>query len=313
MVRKGRFTEHWRVLLAYAISISFYKPHFEIHSIIGLMRLRHLHLPGLTPYKHASAIQEHLVRLHLDLKASRSTAPAPNPVLITFQTPPTYTCGRREIGALSYSQKNYLRAGRKAQFYEALRGGQTTFHGPGQVTAYLILSLQEHNLNPRTYVRLLEDSVIGTCGDFWLEARTTENPGVWIGPSQNERKLASVGVHLRRHIASHGIALNVTVQLLWFDRIVACGLPDKKATSLQKEYERLVSDEGANTRALGPPHAPGARRPVLQFHDNPRLMRQVADGFANQVASRLSGVDGPVENVKEKSLWPGVALPFQSG
>ena len=269
------------------------------------MRLRHVHLPGLTPYKRASAIQEHLVRLQLDHKASRSTAPAPTPVLLTFQTPPTYTCGRREIDALSYKQKFHLRAGGRAEFHEALRGGQTTFHGPGQVTAYLILSLQEHNLSARTYVRLLENSVIGTCKKFWLEAHTTENPGVWIGPSEDERKLASVGVHLRRYIASHGIALNVTVQLLWFDRIVACGLPDKKATSLQKEYEKMVPDKGANAKALGPPCAPGAQGPKIQFYDIPRLMRQVSDGFANEVASRLAGIDGRVENITEESLRPG--------
>ena len=270
------------------------------------MRLRHLHLPGLTPYKRASAIQEHLVRLHLDHKASQSTAQAPGPLLITFQTPPTYTCGRREIGALSLEQKAHLRADGRAEFHEALRGGQTTFHGPGQVTAYLILSLQQHNLNARTHVRLLEDSVIGTCEGFRLEAHTTENPGVWIGFSPNERKLASVGVHLRRHIASHGIGLNVTVKLWWFDRIVACGLPEKKATSIQKEYQDMAPDKETNIEVLGPPKTPGERRPVLQFDKVPRVMRQVADLFANQVASRLFGVDGRVENVTENSVWPGI-------
>ncbi|CAF9933230.1 hypothetical protein IMSHALPRED_009105 [Imshaugia aleurites] len=272
------------------------------------MRLRHLHLPGLTPYLRASAIQDHLVRLHLDHKASQSTAPAPGPVLLTFQTPPTYTCGRREVGALSPEQIAHLRADGKAHFYEALRGGQTTFHGPGQVTAYLILSLQEHSLNARTHVRLLEDSVISTCEGYWLEAYTTENPGVWTGPCQDERKLASVGVHLRRHIASHGVGLNVTVKLWWFDRIVACGLPEKKATSIKEEYQDMEPDKGPNAKVLGPPSVPGKRRPVLQFYDIPRVMRQVADGFANQVAARLSGVDGKVENVTENGLWPGEVL-----
>ena len=279
-------------------------PH-QARSIIGLMRLRHLHLPGLTPYRRASALQEYLVRLHLDHKASPLTAPAPGPVLLTFQTPPTYTCGRREIGALSSEQKAHLRADGKAEFHEALRGGQTTFHGPGQVTAYLILSLQEHDLNTRTHVRLLEDSVIGTCANYWLEARTTEDPGVWIGSSLDERKLASVGVHLRRHIASHGVGLNVTVKLWWFDRIVACGLPERKATSIQKEYQALEPDKGTNARLLGPPRGPGKRRSVLQFYDIPRVMRQVADDLANQVASRLSGVDSVVEKVTENNVWPG--------
>lgn len=206
---------------------------------------------------------------------------------------------------LSSKQKAYLRADGKAEFHEALRGGQTTFHGPGQVTAYLILSLQEHHLDTRTHVRLLEDSVIGTCANYWLEARTTENPGVWIGSTLDERKLASVGVHLRRHIASHGIGLNVTVKLWWFNRIVACGLPEKKATSIQKEYQALESNKGSNANPLGPSRMLGKRRSVLQFYDVPRVIRQVSDDLANQVASRLSGVDGVVENVTEKSIWPG--------
>ena len=274
------------------------------------MRLRHLNLPGLTAYIRASAIQEYLVRLHLDHKASQSTAPTPDPVLITFQTLPTYTCGRREIGTLSDEQKAHLRAGGKAEFHEALRGGQTTFHGPGQVTAYLILSLREHDLNARTQIRLLEDSVIETCGKFGLVAQTTENPGVWIGSSPHERKLASVGVHLRRNIASHGVGLNVTVELWWFDRIIACGLPEKKATSIQKEYQDIVEDNGTITKGLGSPSAPEKR---LQFHDVPRVMRQVADTFANQVASRLSGVDGQVESVTEQSVWPGTAPTVSHG
>ena len=270
------------------------------------MRLRHLHLPGLTPYIRASAIQEHLVRLHLDHKATQSTASTPGPVLITFQTLPTYTCGRREVGKLSHEQKAHLRAGGEAEFHEAIRGGQTTFHGPGQLTAYLILSLQEHHLHARTHIRLLEDCVISTCGTYRLVACTTENPGVWIGSSPDERKLASVGVHLRRNIASHGIGLNVSVKLWWFDRIIACGLPEKKATSIEKEYQNIVMDHPEIAKGLGSPSGPGKQCPVLQFHDVPRVMRQVADIFANQVASRLSGVGGQVENVTEQSLCSGI-------
>ena len=206
---------------------------------------------------------------------------------------------------LSSKQKAYLRADGKAEFHEALRGGQTTFHGPGQVTAYLILSLQEHKLNTRTHVRLLEDSVIATCANYWLEARTTENPGVWIGSSLDERKLASVGVHLRRHIASHGVGLNVAVKLWWFDRIVACGLPEKKATSINKEYQAMESDKGSNANLFSPTMVPGKRRSLLQFYDIPRVIRQVSDDLANQVASRLSGIDVVVENVTEDSVWPG--------
>lgn len=114
-----------------------------------------------------------------------------------------------------------------------------------------------------------------------------------------------MGVHLRRHIASHGVGLNVTVKLWWFDRIIACGLPEKKATSIEKEYQAMEPDKGPNAKILGPPRVPGKRRSVLQFYDVPRVMRQVANDFANQVASRLLGVDGGVEKVTENSVWPG--------
>ena len=249
------------------------------------MLLRHLHLPGLTPYLRASAIQDHLIRAHLDHKAAGSAHPVPGPVLLTFQTPPTYTCGRREVGALSASQIAHLRADGKAEFYEALRGGQTTFHGPGQLTAYLILSLKEHGLNTRSHVRLLEESIIGTCNECGLSAHVTENPGVWIGPRSDDRKIASIGVHLRRHIASHGIGLNVSVDLAWFDRIVACGLVGKQATSIEHEQNALYHARHQN-----------CVMPIVSL----------ADVFATHVTARLSTSDEwKVDKVVEESLWPG--------
>ncbi|MCJ1270205.1 hypothetical protein MMC22_010101 [Lobaria immixta] len=200
------------------------------------MYLHHLHLPGLTPYLCASTIQSHCVRVFLDYKALpdlvQRKKSLPYPTLLTFQTPPTYTCGRREIGRLSLSQIAYLRNEGKAEFHEALRGGQTTFHGPGQLTAYLIRSLETRPSSSCNHVQLLETSVINTCAKYGIEGSTTENPGVWTSP---ERKIASVGVHMRRYVTSHGIGLNVTTDLSWFDRIVACGLVGKQVTSFEKE------------------------------------------------------------------------------
>ena len=258
----------------------------------GLLRLRHLHLPNLTPYLYASAIQDRLFQAHLHHKATHSSSSSPGPVLLTFQTPPTYTCGRREIGRLSDSQIAHLRAGGRAEFCEALRGGQTTFHGPGQLTAYLILSLQEHRLSPRGYIRLLEDSVIGTCSQFRLKSHTTENPGVWVGNYPDDRKIASVGVHLRRHIASHGIGLNIDVDLSWFERIVACGLVGKHATTMVKELKARKSTTGtdSDTRL-----------------SNSELISvsKVANNLAQCMALRLSGPEGfCVEPATEEDLYP---------
>ena len=277
------------------------------------MKLCHLHLPGLTSYLRASAIQEFLVRAFLEQKAAPSNTTPLRPVILTFQTPPTYTCGRREIGNLSESQINHLQAGGKAEFYGALRGGQTTFHGPGQLTAYLILSLQAHNLTPRSHVKLLEDSVIATCAQYRLDTHTNENPGVWIGSYSDDRKLASVGVHLRRHIASHGIGLNISVDLAWFDRIVACGLVGRRATSIERELMMTSReiDETGRTRSKAINPIKNAKSTVIDKHDRPSYhanipsIPQVAGVFANSVMMRLSGVDETVESILEADIWPG--------
>lgn len=256
---------------------------------ITRFRLHHLHLPGLTPYLHAADIQSRLVRTHRDhkdLPKANEPTPPRGPTLITFQTPPTYTCGRREIGTLTPSQIAHLRNGGKAEFHEALRGGQTTFHGPGQLTAYLILSLNAHNLTPRSHVRLLEDSVIDTCSSFKIESFRTNNPGVWVA---EDRKIASVGVQLKRYISSHGIGLNIFVDLKWFDRIVACGLPEKRATSFEKEgVDMAVKDE----------------------EERERYMEKVAGVLASKVQHHLPNVL-VVERITEKDVMGLDHIPEQ--
>lgn len=197
------------------------------------MLLRHLHVPGPTSYLQIARLQESLVRQCLDAKAARCAVPSTAaPTIITTQFTPVYTCGRRELGTVSADQQEYLRAQGKAEFHQALRGGQTTFHGPGQLIAYPILDLTMHKLTARSYVRLLERTLIQTCATYGIESMTTENPGVWVTP---DSKIAAVGVHLRRSISSHGIALNLTTDLSWFERIVACGLIGKSTTSMQNE------------------------------------------------------------------------------
>jgi len=112
-----------------------------------------------------------------------------------------------------------------------MRGGQTTFHGPGQLVAYPIIDLRTHKFTPRTYVCLLEKSLIAVCAKYGIDAMTTEHTGVWTSPDD---KIAAIGVHMRRNITSHGVGLNVNTDLWWFDRIVACGLEGKRTTSFSK-------------------------------------------------------------------------------
>ncbi|KAF2856726.1 lipoate-protein ligase-like protein B [Plenodomus tracheiphilus IPT5] len=193
--------------------------------------LRHIHLPGVVPYATAARIQERLVARFLTSKPPSDT-PAPPPHIITAQFQPVYTCGRREVGAVAAEQQDFLRAQGRAEFVEALRGGQTTFHGPGQLVAYPIIDLRTHKLTPRTYVCLLEKSLIATCAKYGIKAMTTEHTGVWT--SQDD-KIAAIGVHMRRNITSHGVGLNVDTDLWWFDRIVACGLEGKRTTNFTKQ------------------------------------------------------------------------------
>jgi lipoyl(octanoyl) transferase 2 len=199
------------------------------------MLLRHLHLAGLTHYTYASVIQNRLVSALLAHKAKPSTPP-PDPTLITAEFHPVYTCGRREIGNVSKEQTSFLQQPvpdlGQAEFKEALRGGQTTFHGPGQLVAYPILDLRRHSQTARCYVNLLESAVIATCKVYGLSTQRTDNPGVW---TDDTHKICALGVHLRRNVSSHGVGLNVSTNLRWFDRIVACGLEGKKTTSLLQE------------------------------------------------------------------------------
>lgn len=192
--------------------------------------LIHLHFPGVISYGTAARLQEHLVSRFLASKPP-SNLPAPPPYIITAEFNPVYTCGRREVGTVAPEQQAFLRADGKAEFVEAMRGGQTTFHGPGQLVAYPIVDIRTHKLSPRCYVGALEKALIGTCGRYGIKAMTTEHTGVW---TSEDDKIAAIGVHMRRNITSHGIGLNVNTDLWWFDRIVACGLEGKRTTSFER-------------------------------------------------------------------------------
>lgn len=225
------------------------------------MLLRHLHLPRLTHYTTASEIQDKLVKNLLSYKANPKTVSPPLPTIITAEFHPVYTCGRREVGTLTQQQKDYLTAPTelgRAEFHEALRGGQTTFHGPGQLVAYPIIDLKRHNLTARCYVHLLESCVIRTCAKYGVSTMRTSNPGVWVNVDE---KICALGVHLRRNVSSHGVGLNVSTDVGWFGRIVACGLEGKGTTSLALQGVKGVS------------------------------VGEVGGQFVNEMAAELEGVD----------------------
>ncbi|KAF2397308.1 lipoyltransferase [Trichodelitschia bisporula] len=231
------------------------------------MHLHHLPLRGLTPYLHSSYLQETLARAILTSKSTSTPHKPPPPTILTAEFNPVYTTGRRTT-ALSPAEASLLFTDGRAEVHPSPRGGLTTFHGPGQLVAYPILDLRAHGLSARSYICLLEKSLIAVCARYGVPAQTTEHTGVWVTA---ERKIASVGVHLRRNVSSHGVALNVSTDLWWFNRIVACGLADKQMTSLEAEGATGVSVEDAGC------------------------------AFVEEMAQRLSGVDGVV-TVDEESL-----------
>lgn len=240
------------------------------------MRLAHLHLPGLTRYTHGSHLQETLIQRHFVYKDSLKTTvagpdpspnpPQPDPTILTFTCHPTYTVGRRYLSPpskgssesayqISAAQQSFLRGPLHslAAFHPSPRGGDLTFHGPGQLIAYPVLDLRRHQITPRAYISLLESTVQRTCARLSVpNTTTTANPGVWM--HGGERKICAVGVQIRRGITGHGIALNVRDETLkkgrgyeleegkvggmlsWgFGRIVACGLEGKSVTWLTRE------------------------------------------------------------------------------
>jgi lipoate-protein ligase B len=240
-----------------------------LHADVDSMpSLQHIQFSIPISYRTAALLQESLVSRFLASKPPSNLAPLP-PHIITAEFLPVYTCGRREVGNVSEKQQQYLKTNGKADFVEALRGGQTTFHGPGQLVAYPIIDLRVHKLTPRDYVCLLEKSLIATCTKFGIKAMTTEHTGVWTSPDD---KIAAIGVHMRRNITSHGIGLNVNTDLWWFHRIVACGLEGKRTTSFARE------------------------------HVEGKSVVEVGKVFVEQIANNLAGVEGVEEKDADEYL-----------
>jgi lipoyl(octanoyl) transferase len=166
--------------------------------------------------------------------------------LLLLEHPHVYTLGRNARRENLLVSVDWL-ASRGAQVFETDRGGDVTYHGPGQLVGYPILDLTQHRRDVSWYMRSLEEVFIRMARDFGIEAgRSPGAPGVWVGND----KLVAMGVHLSRWITSHGFALNVNTDLSYFDWIVPCGLRDKGVTSLAKLLGRRVGMATVTARVL---------------------------------------------------------------
>jgi lipoyl(octanoyl) transferase len=185
---------------------------------------------GLVPYEQALALQKQLVE---DRKAQR----IPDQ-LILLQHPPVITLGvksRDDRTHVLASPDELSRQG--VELFETGRGGDVTFHGPGQLVGYPIVDLNPDRRDVHRYVRDLEEVLIQVAASFGISAgRQAGLTGVWVG---NE-KLAAIGVRIARWVTSHGFALNVATDLSHFDLIVPCGIRDKGVTSLERQLGRPV-------------------------------------------------------------------------
>jgi lipoyl(octanoyl) transferase len=156
--------------------------------------------------------------------------------LLLLEHFPVYTIGRGGDETNLLATPNRLRE-LGAEFIRIDRGGDITFHGPGQLVAYPIVELRDP-LDLRRYVRTLEAAIIATAAAFGVAAHRSEGlTGVWV---EGERKLAAIGVRVKRGVTTHGLALNVNTDLRWFAEMIPCGIADKDVTSLSRELGRPV-------------------------------------------------------------------------
>ena len=189
---------------------------------------------GLIGYAEAYALQKRVV-------AARK-ADAIEDALLLCEHPPVITLGRSGKRENLLASEHVLRQ-KSVEFQPSDRGGDITYHGPGQIVGYPILNLGAIRRDVMWYVRMLEEAMIRATAEFGITAeRVAGKTGIWVRAGSTEEKLAAIGVRISRWVTSHGFAYNVSTDLRNFDLIVPCGIADRKATSLEKLLGRSVKE-----------------------------------------------------------------------
>jgi lipoyl(octanoyl) transferase len=228
---------------------------------------------GLISYADAYAIQQRLV-------AARK-ANAIDDVLLFCEHPHVITLGRNANRTNLLASEHVLRQ-KNVELHATNRGGDVTYHGPGQIVGYPILNLDKIKRDVGWYVRTLEEAMIRASADFGIIAyRVPGKTGVWVQAAPTEEKLAAIGVHISRWVTSHGFAYNVSTDLRYFDLIVPCGIADRKATSLEKLLQRTVSLGEVKPRLFYHLGELIAREPRLVSRKNLQSLLQTAPSAAS--------------------------------
>jgi len=237
-----------------------HRPASDEHPLLaahgGVLAVDHL---GTVPYGPTWELQDELA----DQRRARRIGDR----LLLLEHFPVYTIGRGGDPANMLATPERLRE-IGAELIRIDRGGDVTFHGPGQIVAYPIVELRDP-LDLRRYVRILEAAIIDTAACFGVSAdRLPGLPGIWV---EGERKLAAIGVRVKRGVTTHGLALNVRTDLRWFDEMIPCGIRGKGVTSLARETGAEV---GMDEVAV-------------------ELARRLASHFGLRLAEGASGAIGP--------------------
>jgi len=203
---------------------------------------------GRMAYEPAWELQK---RIQARLIANkRSEAPVDLPhVCLLVEHPPVFTLGKSGDEANLLASEEELEAA-GATFVRIDRGGDITYHGPGQIVGYPILDLDHFYTDIHRYLRDLEDVIIRTCADFGIEAeRFDKGTGVWItNDSGDEKKICAMGIRCSRWVTMHGFALNVAPELDHFGMIVPCGITDRGVTSMEMELLRSLDRQEVESR-----------------------------------------------------------------
>ena len=195
--------------------------------ILNLLQL------GRVSYAEGLELQKVLIEARHDERIGNT--------LVLLENPPVLTLGRNASRTNILASEEFL-AYRGVEVHEITRGGDVTYHGPGQLVGYPIFDLRSFTprLGAVEYVRKMEEALIRACGDFGVQTtRVAGKTGVWTiaGGSIQEKKIAAIGVHIARGITSHGFAFNVNPDLRDFQLIVPCGIADREVTSLERELD----------------------------------------------------------------------------
>ncbi len=189
-------------------------------------------------YKEAWDLQKSIFELRYQQKV--------DDVFLLLEHPHTYTLGKTAdeknlVGNEEYLNKN------KISVYDIDRGGDITYHGPGQIVGYPIIDLNNWGKDTHKYLRALEEIIIRTCADYGLAAtRVPKYTDVWI----EDRKIAAIGIKVTRWITMHGFALNVNTELSLYNGIIPCGITNKEVTSLQKELNTEIDIQEVKSKIL---------------------------------------------------------------